>query len=145
MSIRWVVAAVTFFLMCTLISNILEKQQIYTTTQIANLQAMKGQTFTEAKEPDIGGVAVAGENPLGVISAIWQSLKMEYSFLYDIRTGMTEVDCTAISNARWNSAATTCQIPNVWWPVWLIMIYGPMVGIAFYFALTMWKAITGRG
>lgn len=137
-------------MVCTLISNILEKQEMYTAAQVANIQAMKYQAFTEAKEPDIGGVVVSGENPLNVIGAIWQALKLEYSFLYDLHYDMSEAQCAAYKAAtngstRWNSSVSACQIPNVWWNLWLVMIYGPMVGIAFYFALTLWKAVTGRG
>ena len=147
MNIRWIVGIVMFFLMCTLISNIIERQNAYTTLQIANIQAMQGQQFTEAKEPDLGGVVTAGENPLNVITAIWQALKLEYSFLHDIdRSITTEAECRATySNGRWNSTDSVCQVPNAWWILWLIMIYGPMVAISFYFALQLWKAISGRG
>ena len=136
-------------MICTLISNILEKQDAYTTAQVANIQAMKYQQFTEAKEPDLGGVVVSGENPLNVIGAIWQALKLDYSFLFDVDYTMTEAECeahkAAHSGTTWNSDISACQIPNAWWTLWLVMIYGPTVGIAFYFALTLWKAVTGRG
>ena len=147
---RWIAAVVMFFLMCTLISNILENQQIYTQEQVASIQAMKYQQFTEAKEPDIGGVVTTGENPLTVIGAIWQALKLEYSFLYDVDYTMTEAECNAYAAVHpggvgWNANVGACQMPNIWWTLWLIMIYGPMVAIAFYFALQLWKAVTGRG
>ena len=127
----------------------LEKQEMYTNAQVANIQAMRGQQFTEAKEPDLGGVVVSGENPLTVIDAIWSALKLDYSFLYDVDYTMTEADCDTYkvthSGTNWNADVSACQIPNVWWNLWLVMIYGPMVGISFYFALALWKAVTGRG
>lgn len=134
-----------FFLICTLISNIIERQAIYTTAQIADIQAMKSQQFTEAKEPDIGGVATTGENPLTVVNAIWEALTLEYSFLYDVRYDVTEAQCAMLDNGEWNDDISACQQPNAWWVVWLILIYGPMVAVAFYFAIQLWKAVTGRG
>lgn len=145
MGVRWIWFAVAFFLICTLISNILEKHDMYMSAQVANIQAMKEQTFTEVKEPDVGGTATIGENPLTVIGAIWQSFKLEYSFLYDVDYTLSEAECGAITSARWQASIGACQRPNVWWNLWLIMIYGPMVGIAFYFAIQLWKAVTGRG
>ena len=129
---KWILGIIMFFLICTLISNVIEKQEIYTTTQIANVQAMRGQTLTEAKEPDLGGVTTTGMNPLSVLDAIWSAIKLDYSFLYDISYTTSEVDCGAITGAKWQTSISACQMPNGWWPLWLILVYGPMVAIAFY-------------
>lgn len=142
---KWLIGIIMLFLVCTLISNVIDKQDVYTAAQVASVQGMRTQQFTEAKEPDLGGVATTGENPFTVIDALWTALKLDYSFLYNVSYTTTQGECATISNARWLDSISACQIPNAGWTIWIIIVYGPIAAISFFLALTLWKAVTGRG
>lgn len=147
MSLRWIIAMVMFWLICTLLSNVIEQQDVYTTKQVAQINAMRTQQFTESKEPDVGGVTTTGTNPLTVLNAVYKSLTLEYSFLYDINYTYTEAQCALVSNAKWqtDTVPVSCKIPNVWFLPFSILLYGPLIGVSIFIVLTIWHAIRGGG
>ncbi|MDD5387643.1 MAG: hypothetical protein PHQ22_10660 [Sulfuricurvum sp.] len=144
-SLRWLIAFVTFWLVCTLISNTIEGSDVYTAEQVAQIQAYRGQTVTEQKEAGVGALTTTGMNPATVINAVYKSLTLEYSFLYDIDYTKTQVQCEAISNADWQPATSSCKVPNVWYLPFLLLLWGPIVGVSIFLVLTLWHAIRGGG
>jgi hypothetical protein len=135
-----------FWLICTLLSNVIEQQDVYTAEQVAQLNAMKNQQVVETKDPT-GGVVVYGINPTTVIDALLKSLTMEYSFLYDIDYTKTEAQCDLISNAVWETDTTpdSCKIPNVWFLPFSILLWGPIIAVGIYIILTIISVFRGGG
>ena len=84
-------------------------------------------------------------NPAAVVTAIYKSLTLEYSFLYDVDYSLSEVECEALDNGRWQSDTSSCNIPNVWFLPFLLLLWGPIVGVSFFLVLTIWHALRGGG
>jgi hypothetical protein len=132
---------VTFFIISTLISNVIEGQAGLSAEQVANLGDMQSQQITESKDVAATGITTTGINPLSALQAFWKAITLEYSFLYETYYGMTQTTCGAISNSRWYSATSTCLVPNEWMLPFIIIMWGPLAGIAFYLVLTIWHSI----
>ena len=135
---------VTFWIICILLSNVIEGVDAFTSEQIAEINAMHGQQLSESKDPDVGGVITSGINPLTAVNAIWRALTLEYSFLYTVDYSKTEGQCNAISNAKWQDATASCKIPNIWFLPFAVLMWGPIIGICFYLVLTIWHGFTGN-
>lgn len=142
MSIRWPIAMITFFLICTLISNVLESQVAFNNDQMTQITQMQQGQVTEAKaqaQANAGtGLSTSGIIPLDAIRAILKSLTMEYSFLYEIRTGMTSATCST-AGGNWQDATSTCKIPNVWYLPFMVLLWGPLVVVGLYFLVYLFR------
>jgi hypothetical protein len=142
MSIRWPIAMITFFLICTLISNVMENQVAFNNSQMSQIQLMQQGQVTEAKaqaQANSGtGLSTSGIIPLDAIQAILKSLTMEYSFLYTVSTGYTETTCNT-AGGRWQSATNTCKIPNDWYLPFMVLLWGPLVVVGLYFLVYLFR------
>ena len=134
----------TFWLICTLLSNVVDQQDTYTTDQVAQINAMQQQQVVETKDP-AGGLVVYGINPATVINGLLKSLTLEYSFLYDIDYTKTQAQCVLISNARWQPTTSSCKYPNVWYLPFIILLWGPLVVVGIYIILTIISVFRGGG
>lgn len=141
---RWVIAMIMFWLICTLLSNVIEQQNVYTTAQVRQINDMKTQQIIETKDPT-GGTVVYGLNPKTAIDAVLNSLTLEYSFLYDIDYTKTEAQCALISNAKWQAATSSCKIPNVWYLPFALLLWGPLIAVGIYVILTVVSVFRGGG
>lgn len=143
MGVKWVAGILMFWLVCLLISNILEKHEGYTEAQMAQIQGISQNiTITTAKEPSIGGVTSSGDVNPTALTTILQAVTLNYSFLYDVNYSMTEPECSTAGGV-WNSSISACQYHNYWWFVWLIFIYGPIVATLLFLIILIRQAIMG--
>jgi hypothetical protein len=128
---------VSLWLICTLISNVWDYQVAYNNYQMAIIQDMQTGQVSESKAQgtDVAGTGISttGVIPLDAIRAVFKSFTMEYSFLYDLRTGMTRTTCEALGNGKWQSATSTCKVPNDWYLPFLLIMWGPIaIGLIYF-------------
>lgn len=104
---------------------------------------MTQQTYTESKEPDVGGITTTGMNPLTVLQTIGKALFFDYNFFYDVDYTLTEVQCEAITGGVWQSSTNSCRTPNDWMIVRYILFFPITIGMLVFLGLTIWHAIRG--
>lgn len=129
---RWIIGLIFIFMVCMLISNVIEQASPVSTREMTLLDAAVGFTTVEVNDPytGIGAVVQAG---LGVIEAIWNALWFNYSFWYNTEAGYTEANCEAGGGRYLDSGL--CQFPNGFMVIRYVLFW-PMT-IGFLFALAM--------
>ncbi len=120
----------------------MEFQVALNAEQSALIQDWQKGQVTESKalaQTNIGtGLSTSGILPLVAIQAVWKSLTMEYSFLYNVGTGYTETTCNT-AGGRWQSATSTCKIPNDWYLPFVVLIWGPLCVVGLYFLVYLFR------
>jgi hypothetical protein len=130
----------------TLISNVLEAQATFNSTQMDQITKMQQNTLTESKalsNQNVGtGLVTGGWLPLEGAKAILKSFTMDYSFLFDVFPAYTAVQCAAISNSKRDALGTPvvpCQVPNIWYMPFMLLLWGPISVVSLYFVIYLFR------
>jgi len=127
------------FVICTIVSNIIEETSMLTTAQVAELQGMTQQEIVAIQDPDTGGTGTSGSTPLAVWQNIWKALWAEYTFFYDVDYTVAEGDCTG----EWDSDINACRTPNEWMVVRYVFFWPMTVAMFIVIILTIRRIIGG--
>lgn len=114
----WFVGIIFLWLMLTVIGNIIEKQDILTSTQMAQIRTETQAETVTTKDPNTGAASTFGNVNYGIVEALWKSLTCDYSWLYKINADGTKT-------------------PNDWYWIWVILYYGISAGIVIGLILTI--------
>lgn len=136
---RWLIGLIMLFVICTIVSNIIEQQAILTTTQVAELQGMTEQEIVSIQDPDTGGTGTSGSTPLSIWQNIWKALWAEYTFFYNVDYTVAEGDCTG----TWDDDIGACRTPNDWMIVRYIFFWPMTVAMFVEIILTIRRIIGG--
>ena len=123
---RWLIGIIMAFVLMTIVSNIVEKADIMTASQVAEIQAMSEHTLSDVKM-DTGESFVTASTPLSALEAIWKAISADYSFWYRVDYDTTSAECEEVGGT-WLDGER-CQTPHpliiikyiVFWPISIAM------------------------
>lgn len=140
---KWFIAMVFIWASLSLIGNIIEGADFYTSEQVAMIQSMKEIQTSEASDPTVGGVLSYGGAPKNPLDTFIKAVTADYSWLYNIDTTKTEAQCLATAGNKWNSTDSVCMERNQYYWIWFWIYYPIMVGVLLSFGLMLARLIRG--
>lgn len=144
MSPRWFIGLFMLFIINSIVSNILEQQDLLTVGQMSTVQQVSGLQLTEVKDPSVGGVFTSGVATLISWQAVIEkACASDYSFFYDIDTTITQTQCSAISGSKWVTAIPACQRPNDFMILRYIFYWPLTISVLLFAILTLIQAVRG--
>jgi hypothetical protein len=115
----WFIGLITLWILLTFIGNVIEKQDILTSTQVMQIQTMSKAETVTTKDPDTGAASTFGNLNYGIVEGLWKALVCDFTWMYDV------------------DPVTHVKTPNDYFWIWAGLYYGVMVGIAVGLVLTI--------
>lgn len=102
------------FVLLTATFNGIEGNAMTTNTDVSSLRGFVPSQITTATETSTGTAQTTADTEVNIWDKIYQAAFFDYTIFYDVRYDVaTESDCTACSG-YWQSATSTCKVPNDW-------------------------------
>ncbi len=114
----WIIGLMFIFIMLTIVGNVIEKADILTDIQVAQINTMSTVQTVNTKDPDTGVATTFGNLGYGVIEAVVKAITSDFSWLYDIDEDGNKT-------------------PNQYFWIWVVIYYPIMIGVIFMLVLTI--------